>query len=113
MGPAGRGEAGAVPYARVSAADQKADLERQVARRVAFAAENGIRVARVVAEVGGGLNGHRKGSLAVLRSPECGLIVVAHRDRLARFGSEYIEAALGARWSWWTRPKSRMTWRQT
>jgi putative resolvase len=32
----------------------------------------------------------------VLRSPEYSVIVVVHRDRLARFGSEYIEAALTA-----------------
>lgn len=32
----------------------------------------------------------------MLRSPEYGAIVVEHRDRLARFGSEYIEAALAA-----------------
>lgn len=93
---AGREELGAVVYARVSSADQKADLERQVARLATFAAENGLRVARVVAEVGSGLNGHRKGLLSVLRSPEYGIIVVEHRDRLARFGSEYIEASLAA-----------------
>ena len=91
-----RKEVGAVLYARVSSADQKADLDRQVARLAAFAAENGMRVARVVAEVGSGLNGPRKGLLAVLRSPDYGVIVVEHRDRLARLGSEYIEAALAA-----------------
>jgi putative resolvase len=91
-----RTEAGAVLYARVSSADQRADLDRQVARLAAFAAEKGIRVAKVVAEVGSGLNGHRKGLLAALRSPEYGAIIVEHRDRLARFGSEYLEAALAA-----------------
>jgi putative resolvase len=85
-----------VLYARVSSADQKADLDRPVARLAAFAADQGIRVARVVAEVGGGLNGHRKGLMTVLRSPEYGIIVVEHRDRLARCGSEYVEAALAA-----------------
>ncbi|HEY8503752.1 MAG TPA: IS607 family transposase [Gemmataceae bacterium] len=89
-------EAGAVLYARVSSADQRADLDRQVARLAAFAAEQGIKVAKVVAEVGSGLNGHRKGLISVLRSPEYGTIIVEHRDRLARFGSEYIEAALAA-----------------
>jgi len=91
-----RREAGAVLYARVSSADQKADLDRQIARLSAFAAENGIRVAKVVAEVGSGLNGRRKGLISVLRSPEYGTIIVEHRDRLARFGAEYIEAALAA-----------------
>jgi len=88
--------AGAVLYARVSSGDQKADLDRQVARLAMYAAENGMQVAKVVSEVGSGLNGHRKGLLAVLRSPEYSVIVVEHRDRLARFGSEYIEAALAA-----------------
>lgn len=87
---------GAVLYARVSSADQKADLDRQVARLASFAAENGIKVAKVVAEVGSGLNGHRKGLISVLRSPEYGTIIVEHRDRLAQFGSESIEAALAA-----------------
>ena len=48
------------------------------------------------AEIGSGLNGQRQGLLAVLRSPEYGIVVALHRDRLARFGSEYIEAALAA-----------------
>jgi predicted site-specific integrase-resolvase len=91
-----RKEAGAVLYARVSSADARADLDRQVARLAVFAAEKGIKVTKVVAEVGSGLNGRRKGLLAVLRSPEYGTIVVEHRDRLVRFGSEYIEAALAA-----------------
>ncbi len=48
---------GAVLYARVSSADQKADGDHQVARLAAFAADRGIRGAIV----GSGLNGHRKG----------------------------------------------------
>lgn len=88
--------AGAVLYARVSSSDQKADLDRQVARLAMYAAENGIQVAKVVTEVGSGLNGHRKGLLGVLRLPEYRVIVVEHMDRLARFGSEYIEAVLAA-----------------
>jgi len=80
----------------VSSADQKADRDRPVARLAAFAADRGRRVARVVAEVGRGLNGHRKGRMTVLRSPEYGIIVVAHRDRLARVGSESVEAAWAA-----------------
>lgn len=90
------GMVGTVLYARVSSADQKADLDRQVARLATFAAARGLQVTKVVAEVGSGLNGHRKGLLAVLRSPEYGVIVVEHRDRLAHFGAEYIEASMAA-----------------
>ena len=49
-----------------------------------------------MAEVGSGLNGHRAKLLSLLRDPGVGLIVVEHRDRLARFGVEHSEAALAA-----------------
>ncbi len=81
-------------YARVSSHAQKADLERQQGRLAAWATEHDLRVARVVAEVGSGLNDHRRKLLGLLRDPTVTAIVVEHRDRLARFGSEYIEAAL-------------------
>ncbi len=83
-------------YARVSSHDQKGDLERQKARLVTFATEKGHQVGKVVEEVGSGLNGHRSKLLSVLQDPNIGGIVVEHRDRLARFGSEYIEASLSA-----------------
>src|SRR5947207_14962137 len=44
-------------YARVSSHDQESDLERQVARLSAWAARAGLRVVRVEAEVGSGMNG--------------------------------------------------------
>ncbi len=91
-----REEVGVVLYTRVSSTDPKAGLDRQVVRLAAFATENNMRVAKVVAEVGSGLDGHGKGLLAVLRSPDDGALVVKHRDRWARFGSEYVEAALAA-----------------
>jgi predicted site-specific integrase-resolvase len=47
-----------------------------------------------VSEVGSGVNGDRRKLIGLLRDPRIGAIVVEHRDRLARFGSEYIEAAL-------------------
>jgi predicted site-specific integrase-resolvase len=83
-------------YARVSSADQKADLDRQVARVTAWAASNGLPVGRVVTEVGSALNGHRRKFLALLRDQQVTTIVVEHRDRFARFGAEYVGAALEA-----------------
>ena len=91
-----RGAQQAALYARVSSEDQKADLDRQVARLAAFAAERKLTVAKVIAEVGSGLNGDRPKLIAALRDPKIHVLVVEHRDRLARFGSEYIEAALAA-----------------
>ena len=53
-------------------------------------------VIRSVSEIGSGLNGHRAKIMRLLSDPAVQTIVVEHRDRLARFGSEYIEAALAA-----------------
>lgn len=53
-------------------------------------------VDRVVTEVGSALNGKRRKFLWLLKGPPVGAIVVGHRDRFARFGVEYIEAALSA-----------------
>jgi predicted site-specific integrase-resolvase len=83
-------------YARVSSADQAGDLDRQVARLTAWAARNGLVVGRVVTEVGSALNGRRRKFLALLRDKTVTTIVVEHRDRFARFGAEYVEAALAA-----------------
>jgi predicted site-specific integrase-resolvase len=85
-----------VVYARVSSADQRADLDRQVARVTAWATGQGLTVGRVVTEVGSALNGHRRKFLALLRDPSVSVIAVEHRDRFARFGAEYVEAALAA-----------------
>ncbi|OKI61486.1 IS607 family transposase [Micromonospora sp. CB01531] len=85
-----------VVYARVSSADQRADLDRQVARVVTWATGQNLPVSQVVTEVGSALNGHRKKFLALLRDPTVTTIVVEHRDRFTRFGAEYVEAALTA-----------------
>jgi len=85
-----------VLYARVSSSDQKSDLDRQLSRLVQFASEKQLHVVGAVAEIGSGLNGKRPRLLKVLVDRSVGAILVEHRDRLARFGSEYIEAALQA-----------------
>ncbi len=85
-----------VLYGRVSSADQKADLGRQIERLRDFAAARGFIVSSEVTEIGSGLNGHRKKLVGLLSDPEISIILVEHRDRLARFGVEYIEAALQA-----------------
>ena len=87
---------GAALYARVSSADQKNDLDRQLARLTEFAVARKLPVVDAVKEVGSGLNGHRKGMIRLLHNAEAQTIVVEHRDRLTRFGFEYVEAALAA-----------------
>jgi excisionase family DNA binding protein len=78
-----------VIYARVSTRPQKADLDRQVERLSAL-----YPGCEVIKEVGGGLNLRRKGLIALLGRVlhgDIGTIVVAHKDRLARFGFDIIE----------------------
>lgn len=85
-----------VLYARVSGHDQRADLDRQLAKLRSFAEQRGLSVVREVHEVASGMNGHRPKLLALLRDPAAQGIVVEHRERLMRFGADYIEAALAA-----------------
>ncbi|WP_406431440.1 IS607 family transposase [Streptomyces sp. NBC_01589] len=94
--PAPQAAGRVVAYCRVSSGDQKADLERQVARTVQGATAQGLTVADVVTEVGSGLNGRRRKLHRLLADPGVGTIVIERRDRLARFGVEHLEAALSA-----------------
>jgi putative resolvase len=81
-------------YARVSSHDQKADLDRQVARLSAWAARAGVPVVRAEAEVGSGMNGTRAKARRLLADPKVTVVVVEHRDRLGRMNTELAEAAL-------------------
>ena len=87
---------GVALYARVSSSDQREDLDRQVGRLAAWATARGLGVTVTVAEVGSGLNGSRGKLKRLLADDGVGTIVVEHRERLARFGVEYVEAALRA-----------------
>jgi putative resolvase len=83
-------------YARVSSHDQRADLDRQVARLSEWAARTGRVVARVESEVGSGMNGTRPKVRRLLADPKVTTVVVEHRDRLGRMNTELVEAALSA-----------------
>lgn len=85
-----------VLYARVSSHDQRSDLDRQVSRLTEWATDAGWEVGQVVSEVGSGLNGKRAKLSRILSDPSASVLVVEHRDRLARFGVEHLQAALAA-----------------
>ena len=86
-----------VVYARVSSGDQKEDLDRQVGRVVEWATQQGYRPDEVVKEIGSGLNGNRSRLRRLVSDHTVSTIVVEHRERLSRFGFEYVEAALSGR----------------
>ena len=85
-----------VAYCRVSSHDLEADLERQAGRVLTACSGRGIRIDRTVTEIGSGLDERRPELRRLLADPRVVTIVVEHRDRLACFGVEYLQAALAA-----------------
>jgi putative resolvase len=83
-------------YARVSSHEQKTDLERQVARLSAWAAQAGHPVVRVESEIASGMNGARPKVRQLLADPQVITVVVEHKDRLGRMNVELVEAVLSA-----------------
>lgn len=81
-------------YARVSSADQKTDLVRQLERLRAYAIAHGHQVSKEVSEIASGLNDHRPKLIKLLTDASIGTIVIEHKDRLTRFGFNYIDQLL-------------------
>lgn len=94
--PAASGVGCTVAYCRVSSVDQRDDLDRQAGRVAQDCAARGIALDSTVTEIGSGLNGNRPKLRRLLSDPTATTLVVEHRDRLARFGVEHLEAALAA-----------------
>ncbi len=57
-------------------------------------AAKGYPVAWVVKEIGSGVNDTRPKLLKLLTDPSVSVIVVEHKDRLTRFGYNYLERLL-------------------
>jgi putative resolvase len=83
-----------IVYARVSAPAQRADLSNQIAALERFCQSSGIAVDEWIDEIGSGLNFKRKKFLWVMDMLVTGRVerlIIAHPDRLARFGFSLIE----------------------
>ena len=85
---------GVALYARVSSADQKEDMTRQMQRLRDYAAARGYQVVSEVTEMASGLNDERPKLKKLLTDARVGVIVVEHPDRLTRFGYGYIATLL-------------------
>ncbi|UKA04907.1 IS607 family transposase [Photobacterium damselae] len=84
-----------VVYGRVSSPAQKTDLKNQVSALEVFCAANGFAVDEWLTEVGSGLNYKRKKFNSLFLDIEMGKVskvIIAHKDRLIRFGFEWFEA---------------------
>ena len=83
-----------IAYCRVSSAAQKPDLANQRKVLEEFVVAKGLANVEFVEEVGGGLNFKRKRFLALMDEigrREVKTLILAHRDRLTRFGFEWFE----------------------
>lgn len=81
-------------YCRVSSSENKQNLESQKQRVLSFCAARGYNVTKIVCEIGSGLNDYRPKLESLLLDKSVDKIVVEHKDRLARFGINYIEKLL-------------------
>jgi len=77
--------------ARVSSADQKADATLQLERLREYALAKGHQVSKEITEIASGLNDQRPKLMKLLMDASVGTIIVEQKDRLTRFGFNYIE----------------------
>lgn len=79
-------------YCRVSSSDQREDLDRQSARLDEYAKHNGWD-GEVISDLGSGLKYEKKGLrklLQMILKGQVERLVLTHKDRLLRFGSELV-----------------------
>lgn len=83
-----------VAYCRVSSSGQKTDLASQKVAVEQFCIASGKAVGELLEDIGSGLNYKRKNFVRLMEMVERGEvseIVIAHKDRLVRFGFEWFE----------------------
>ena len=83
-----------VTYSRVSGAGQKKDLILQQNAVESFCFASGKSIDKKFDDIGSGLNYKRKNFILLMEMVERGEvseIVIAHKDRLVRFGFEWFE----------------------
>lgn len=86
-----------IAYCRVSSQAQKPDLQNQVTALTAFCVQSGIEGVEAVKEIGGGLNFKRPKFLEIMDAverDEVKTLIIAHKDRLVRFGFEWFSRFL-------------------
>ncbi|SRR6266700_4947707 len=84
-----------IVYTRVSGVAQKPDLANQIRALEIYCQQHTLRVDEWLFDIGSGLNYKRKQFNRLMELIELGQVrrlLIAHRDRLVRFGYEYFEA---------------------
>ena len=83
-----------VVYARVSSSENKPNLNTQADRMVDFCIARGWIVHEVVKECASGLNDKRPKLIKILKDNKATRIVVEHKDRLTRFGFNFLKVLM-------------------
>lgn len=83
-----------VLYTRVSSSENKTNLDTQLDRLRSFAVAKGYTIVKEIKEIGSGLNDKRPKLAEILKEDNWDVIIVEHKDRLARFGLNYLELLL-------------------
>lgn len=81
-------------YTRVSNNENKDNLDGQAKRLEAYALAKGYQIIHTIKEVGSGINDGRQKLLKLFDKDDWNILLVEHKDRLARLGVGYIEAFL-------------------
>jgi len=81
-----------VVYARVSSSENKDNLKSQAERVCSFCSARGWIIDEVIKEYASGLNDNRPKLTKILKNKDVTRIVVEHKDRLTRFGFNYIDS---------------------
>ena len=90
-------ENGVILYARTSSSKNKTLLENQVKRLEQYAVAKGYKIKQIVKEYGSGLNDERKLLSKILKDDNYDKIIVENKDRLTRFGFNWIQLLTGNR----------------
>lgn len=80
-----------ITYARVSSSENKSNLQTQSKRLKDFCNAKGWRTNENIIEIGSGINDNRKKLLKILQEEKATKLIVEHKDRLTRFGFNYIK----------------------
>jgi len=81
-------------YARVSNNDKKLELDNQLNRIRDFATKNAYIIIDEIKEIASGMNDNRPKLNKILVRDDWNMIIVENKDRLTRFGFNYIELLL-------------------
>lgn len=80
-----------VLYARTSSSQNRQLVEDQLSRLRQYATSKGYTIVREIKEFGSGLNDNRRQLQSLFTDNSFDIIIVEHKDRLTRFGFNYLE----------------------